>query len=197
VNDINYSGALMGKLRTIGRAARIAALLLFLPLAVSVAAAQQADSTASPVRTEAPPASQQQTAISVAELPDSPGTILAKAQAAASPQSVSQQSSSNSSSVQAQTNAQGEGQQHTDVQSQDPQGQQTPPQKPVGTAAAEPMHANGIAASQPSGVAVAPAKQRRSRTLVIKVAALVGAAVAVGTVVALTAGTSSRPPGAH
>jgi hypothetical protein len=187
----------MVRSRTIERAAWTAALLLLLPLAVSVAAAQQADSTASPVRTEERAANQQQPAISIAEFPDSPGTILARAQSARSQQSDSQPLSGNSSSVQAQTNAQGEGQQHTDVQSQDPQGQQTPPQKPVGTAAAEPMHANGIAASQPSGVAVAPAKQRRSRTLVIKVAALVGAAVAVGTVVALTAGTSSRPPGAH
>ncbi len=74
---------------------------------------------------------------------------------------------------------------------------QPSPQRPVGTAAAEPTHANGIAASQPAGVAVAPAKQHRARTIVIRVGALVGAGVAVGTVAALTLATSSRPPGAH
>lgn len=70
-------------------------------------------------------------------------------------------------------------------------------QKPVGTAAAEAPHTTGVAASQPAGVAIAPAKQHRVRTIVIRVGAIVGAGVAVGTVVALTEGTSSRPPGAH
>ena len=71
------------------------------------------------------------------------------------------------------------------------------PQKPVGTAAAETPNASGIAASQPAGVAIAPAKQRRVRTIVLRVGALVGAGVAVGTVVALTRATPSKPPGAH
>ena len=53
---------------------------------------------------------------------------------------------------------------------------------------------NGCSAA---GVAVAPAKQRRVRTIVIRVGAIVGAGVAVGSVVALTAATSSKPPGAH
>lgn len=70
-------------------------------------------------------------------------------------------------------------------------------QKPVGTAAAEAPHATGIAASQPAGVAIAPAKQHRVRTIVIRVGAIVGAGVAVGTVVGLTEATSSKPPGAH
>lgn len=70
-------------------------------------------------------------------------------------------------------------------------------QKPVGTAAAEAPHTTGVAASQPAGVAIAPAKQHRVRTIVIKVGAIVGAGVAVGTVIALTEGTSSKPPGAH
>jgi len=67
----------------------------------------------------------------------------------------------------------------------------------VGTAAAETSNASGVAASQPAGVAVAPAKQRRVRTMVLRVGALVGAGVAVGTVVALTQATPSKPPGAH
>jgi len=70
-------------------------------------------------------------------------------------------------------------------------------QKPVGTAAAEAPHTTGVAASQPAGVAIAPAKQHRVRTIVIRVGAIVGAGVAVGTVIALTEGTSSKPPGAH
>lgn len=87
----------------------------------------------------------------------------------------------------------------------DMQTQQTPlptsesaqPQKPVGTAAAGAIPASGIAASQPAGVAVAPAKQHRVRTIVIRMGAIIGAGVAVGSVVALTEATSSKPPGAH
>lgn len=70
-------------------------------------------------------------------------------------------------------------------------------QKPVGTAASEAPNATGIAASQPAGVAIAPAKQRRVRSIVIKTGALIGAGVAVGSVIALTGATSSKPPGAH
>jgi hypothetical protein len=72
-----------------------------------------------------------------------------------------------------------------------------PPQKPVGTAAAGASAVSGMAASQPAGVAVAPAKQRRARTIVLRVGAIVGACAAVGTVVALTQATPSKPPGAR
>src|SRR5258708_4941485 len=82
-------------------------------------------------------------------------------------------------------------------QSQSSQAPSSPAQRPVGTAAAETSNASGIAASQPAGVAIAPAKQRRARTMVLRVGALVGAGVAVGTVVALTQATPSKPPGAH
>lgn len=129
----------------------------------------------------------------IAELPDSPGTIAAKAeesaqtnqkeqrwelasavqQTAAPPQSQSGQSQSSTSQTEA------------------------APQKPVGTAAAEAPNVTGVAASQPAGVAIAPAKQRRVRTIILRTGALIGAGVAVGSVVALTAGTSSKPPGAH
>lgn len=70
-----------------------------------------------------------------------------------------------------------------------------PPQKPVGTAAVGPTRASGVAASQPAGVAVAPAKQRRARTIVLKVGAIVGAGAAVGIVIALTRASPSTPPG--
>jgi hypothetical protein len=125
-----------------------------------------------------------QSTLLVAELPDSPGATLAKLQASALPQGSSKPSPSATVS--------------TAPSDPPPQSAtQPPPQKPVGTAAAEPTHAGGIAASQPAGVAIAPAKQRRVRTIVIRVGAIVGAGVAVGSVVALTAATSSKPPGAH
>jgi len=70
-------------------------------------------------------------------------------------------------------------------------------QEPVGTAAAESVETTGVAASKPAGAAIAPAKQRRTRSLLIKVGALVGASVAIGTVVALSSASPGRPPGAR
>ncbi len=70
-------------------------------------------------------------------------------------------------------------------------------QEPVGTAAAESVEATGVAASNPAGAAIAPAKQRRTRAILIKVGALVGAGVAIGTVAALSSASPSRPPGAR
>jgi hypothetical protein len=75
--------------------------------------------------------------------------------------------------------------------------QPAPAQRPVGTAAAEAPNVSAVAASQPAGAAVAPAKQRRVRTIILKTGAIIGAAAAVGAVVALTAATPSKPPGAH
>ena len=72
-----------------------------------------------------------------------------------------------------------------------------PPQQPVGTAAAGSSKTGGITAAQPAGVAIAPAKQRRTRTIVLRFGAIVGAGVAVGTVVALSRATPSKPPGAR
>jgi len=70
-------------------------------------------------------------------------------------------------------------------------------QEPVGTAAAAGVEATGVTASKPAGAAIAPAKQRRTRSFLIKVSAIVGASVAVGTVVALANASPSRPPGAR
>jgi len=126
-------------------------------------------------------------------LPESPGAVHAQEpgstqrmqaqwSAAAEPQSPTSQSSP---AEPAQT------------PSQTVEPSQTAPQKPVGTAAAETSKASGVAASQPAGVAIAPAKQRRVRMVVIRVGAILGAGAAVGTVVALTQATPSKPPGAH
>jgi hypothetical protein len=78
-----------------------------------------------------------------------------------------------------------------------PPAQTAPVQRPVGTAAAGASNVNAIAASQPAGVAIAPAKQHRVRTIILRTGAIIGAGVAVGIVVALTAATPPKPPGAH
>lgn len=67
---------------------------------------------------------------------------------------------------------------------------------PLGTAAAEKGRTAGGGASRPAGVAIAPAKQKRSRGLLIKLGALAAAGAAVGTVYALSRGTGSVPAGA-
>src|SRR3954463_2775839 len=113
-----------------------------------------------------------------AELPDSPGATLAQNQET-SQQNAASQSSNQQNSAPPQA------------------APEQKPQRPVGTAAAEAPKVSGITAAQPAGVAIAPAKQHRARAIVIKVGAIAGAAVALGAVVALTAATPSKPPGAH
>jgi hypothetical protein len=72
------------------------------------------------------------------------------------------------------------------------QQQETAP-KPVGAAAAPYEKTTGVAASRPAGAVIAPAKQRRARSILIRVSIVAGAAVAIGTVVALSHGSPSRP----
>jgi hypothetical protein len=120
-----------------------------------------------------------------AELPDSPGAMLAK-----SSDPVLQQNSAETRLTAPSSSG------SSPTTSPDAQAQSTP-QKPVGTAAAEAPNASGVAASQPAGVAIAPAKQHRVRTIVLRTGAIIGAGVAVGSVVALTAATPGKPPGAH
>ncbi|MGH9615941.1 MAG: hypothetical protein ACRD28_04295, partial [Acidobacteriaceae bacterium] len=74
-----------------------------------------------------------------------------------------------------------------------PAQQQNNTTQPVGTAAAPYEKTTGIPASMPAGAVIAPAKQRRARSILIRVGLIVGAAVAVGTVVALSKGSPSRP----
>jgi hypothetical protein len=66
-------------------------------------------------------------------------------------------------------------------------------QEPLGTAVAPYEKGIGIAASRPAGAVIAPAKQRRTRSFLIKVGLLVGAGVAVGTVVGLSKASPSQP----
>lgn len=69
------------------------------------------------------------------------------------------------------------------------------PSEPVGAATAGSVPTSGGAAAKPAGVAIAPAKQHQTRSLLIKVGAALAAGAAVGTIFALTHGTSSTPPG--
>ena len=114
-----------------------------------------------------------------AQLPDSPGAEWEKMRGDSQSANAPQQSNTHA-------------QQQTDSNSQN-----QAPERPLGTAAAEAPKVSGITAAEPAGVAIAPAKQRRVRTIVLKVGAIIGAAAALGTVIALTEGTSSKPPGAH
>jgi len=77
------------------------------------------------------------------------------------------------------------------------QAQQPRTESPQGTAVAEIGNASGTAASKPAGVAIAPAKQHQSRSLLIKVGAVLGVGVAIGTVMALSNASPSRPPGSQ
>jgi hypothetical protein len=67
--------------------------------------------------------------------------------------------------------------------------------EPVGAAAAESVPTAGGAAAKPAGVAIAPAKQHQTRSLLLKIGAVVAAGAAVGTIYALSHSTPSTPPG--
>jgi hypothetical protein len=71
--------------------------------------------------------------------------------------------------------------------------QQNAPKQPLGTAVAPYVRPEGIPASRPAGAAIAPAKQRRVRIYAIRIALLVGAAVAIGTVIGASEGSPARP----
>jgi len=70
-------------------------------------------------------------------------------------------------------------------------------QHAVGTAVAPPPAVLPIAAAEPTGIAIAPAKQRRVGRIVLKVGALVGASAALSTVLILSETTGSKPAGAR
>jgi len=150
-------------------------LILLLMVPVSNAASSQETTTqgtpqaATPKGTGQPDSSSKQTAVPAESdaLPDSPGSLREVAVDATSQQSTPQQLQQNS------------------------------PREPVGTAAAESVETTGVAASNPAGAAIAPAKQRRTRSFLIKVGALVGAGAAIGAVAALSSGSPSRPPGSR
>jgi len=106
--------------------------------------------------------------IAAAELPDSPGAVSAQSNPAP-------QTSSPSSTTK----------------------QDQPQSEPSGTAVAPQPQVSGGAASKPAGAAIAPPKQRRTRSLLIKFGFIAGAGAALGTVVALSAASPGRVPGSH
>jgi hypothetical protein len=118
------------------------------------------------------------------ELPDSPGAVIA-------------QRTVEEPLFEVQTTSSSAPQQSQPSQPAQSQSQSGTTQKPVGTAAAEGPATTGVAASNPAGAAIAPAKQKRVRVLFIKVGAIVGAGVAVGAVAALATASPSKPPGSH
>ena len=75
--------------------------------------------------------------------------------------------------------------------SQDAQPQDS--QKPVGTAAGPYSRPTGVAGSRPAGAAIAPAKQRRVKAIVIRISLIVAGAAAAGAVIGLSKGSPSRP----
>ena len=106
-------------------------------------------------------------AVATSELPDSPGALVAQANSAP------QTSPGSASSAQQQQS------------------------EPGGTAVAPQPQVSGGAASKPAGAAIAPPKQRRTRSLLIKFGFIAGAGAALGTVVALSAASPGRVPGSH
>jgi hypothetical protein len=80
--------------------------------------------------------------------------------------------------------------QTTTVQQQNKQ----EPTQPLGAATAGAVATEGGGASRPAGTAIAPAKQHQVRSFLIKLGAVAAAGVAIGTVYALSKGTSSVPP---
>jgi len=80
-------------------------------------------------------------------------------------------------------------------QSQTPPSQQ-PAVAPSGAAGAKAAKVKGAPVAKPSGAAVAPARQRGHRSLLIKLGLVAGAGIAVGSAVALAERSSARAPGA-
>jgi hypothetical protein len=76
------------------------------------------------------------------------------------------------------------------------QDEQQPATPPSGAAGAKAANVKGAPVAQPAGAAVAPPRQRGHRSLLIKLGVLAGAGIAVGSVVALSERSPSRPPGA-
>ncbi len=76
---------------------------------------------------------------------------------------------------------------------QQPGGQQTTGQQPIGTAAAPLEKPTGVSGSRPAGAAIAPAKQRRVRAIVISLAVVLAGAGAIGAVAGLSKASHSQP----
>ena len=192
---------------------KTAALVLLSFATSSLGLAQQPQSTATPTQRT-----------SNAELPDAPQVQIAQAQQAPDPRfgtnapsantapatqsadqnAATQDNAQQSAPANAQDNAQQPAQATDNTPSvrtrpdQNSNAQQQPAQtqEPVGAATAEKGRTRGGVASRPAGVAIAPAKQKRRRSILIKTAAILAGAAAIGTVYGLSKASPSKPPGA-
>lgn len=113
------------------------------------------------------------------ELPDSPGTVNSGAQAQTAAPATQNAPQSTEQPAQAGNNQAGQNGQAS------------------GTAVAPAVQLSGGAASKPAGVAIAPPKQRRVRSWLIRFGFIAGAGAALGTVAALSAASPGRVPGSH
>ena len=68
------------------------------------------------------------------------------------------------------------------------------PPEPEGVAVAGEAKTAGGPASKPAGTAIAPAKQRQVRSLLIKIGAIAAGGAALGAIYGLTRGTPGNPP---
>jgi hypothetical protein len=154
-------------------------LVLFLAVPIGETATALAQQTPPSQQAEGASSVQAQQQTSDNEInKEAPTTIESKAQTDTSDSGRSQTVDQNRQTDASQTNTQ--------------QKQNSPP-APVGTAAAPYVKALGVPGSKPAGAAIAPAKQRRTRSVLIKVGILLGVAVAIGTVAAASSGSPSRP----
>jgi hypothetical protein len=144
--------------------------LMFPASELGMAAAQQpaAEHPAASALSQGSPSAEDATGSTIAAnaLPETPQPVSQPAEPQSAPDSSSQSSSSQ---------------------------QQPGPAQPVGTAAAPYEKTMGVAASRPAGAAIAPAKQKRVRTIMISVGVIVAAGVAVGAVAGLSHASSSHP----
>jgi hypothetical protein len=129
----------------------------------------------------------------IAQDPQTPAQILQTQTAPAPPSSpqISYNQTANLASPADPAQASGQSGQSSSSQPAPNQQQGTP--GAVGTAAAPYGKISGVAASRPAGAAIAPAKQRRARSFLIKFGLIAGACVAVGTVAALSRSSPSTP----
>jgi hypothetical protein len=91
-------------------------------------------------------------------------------------------------------------QDHSLPDAPEPQSQAPPSQQPAtapsGAAGAKAAKVKGAPVAKPAGAAVAPARQRGHRSLLIKLGLVAGAGIAVGSVVGLAERSPARPPSA-
>ena len=84
-------------------------------------------------------------------------------------------------------------QQPNPSQQQNPTQSPNAPQQPVGTAAAPYEKPTGVSGSRPAGAAIAPAKQRRVRAIVISLGLILAGAGAIGAVAGMSKASHSQP----